>query len=154
MIDNAINKRYFFICLPLLFGDISCSPYSDKGIPFLSAESMSFILLDVLDSKKLTMKCFRYTFLPSSVRGLQERQSEHHCPKINRRKLRKMDQNGCELETPNYNSSPSMCGLWQRPIETLRKRSARADSGRRLRTQIKIWHCPKVPSIDGGSTKY
>jgi hypothetical protein len=70
MINNAISKRYFFIYLPLLLGDIFCSPYPDKGIPFLSAESISFILLDVLDSRKLTGKCFEYISLAASGRGI------------------------------------------------------------------------------------
>jgi hypothetical protein len=53
---SIIPKSNFFICLPLFCGDIFCSPYSDKGVTFLSAESISFILLDVWDSKKLTIK--------------------------------------------------------------------------------------------------
>jgi hypothetical protein len=72
MINNAINKRYFFICLPLLPGDIFCSPYPDKGIPFLSAESISFILLDALDPKKLTKWCSKYTSLVTSGRGIRK----------------------------------------------------------------------------------
>jgi len=41
-----------------------------KESHFLSAESISFILLDVWDSKKLTKKCFKYTSLAASGRGI------------------------------------------------------------------------------------
>jgi hypothetical protein len=71
VINNAITKRYFFICLPLLFGDAFSLPYSDKRVTFLSAESISFILLDALNPKKLTKKCFKYTSLAAGGRGIR-----------------------------------------------------------------------------------
>ena len=154
MINNAINRRYFFICLSFLFGDIFCSPCSDKGIPFLFAESISFILLDVLDSKKLTKNVLDTLRSHQACEAFQERQLEQRCPKMNRRRYWKMDQKCCELETPNYHASPSMYGLWRRAIEILRKGFARAHSGRGSRSEIKIRLCSKVPSTDGGSTEY